>query len=113
MQVLFQYRTRATELAGLSDTLQSAHRPGDGYAWRGSGSVVNPSSVDYIFNMWKRVRNSGHKGGGVKKPRPSSIGARERNLGLHAIRDAKAHGDSAAKIAYTDFFNRVLIHVSI
>lgn len=84
-------------------TVQSARRPGDGYVWRGSDSVVNPSRVDYIFNMWKHVHNSGHKGGGVRKPGPSSIGARERNLGLHAIRDVKAHGDSAAKIAYTDF----------
>lgn len=87
----------------MSDTAQSAHRPVDGYVWKGSDRVVNPSSVDCIFNMRKHVQNSGHKGGGVKKPRPSSIGARERNLGLHAIRDVKAHGDSAAKIAYTDF----------
>lgn len=98
-----QYRTRPTELAGMSDTVQSAHRPGDGYPWRASDSVVNPSAVDCIFNMWKHVHNSGHKGGGVKKPRPNSIGARKRNLGLHAIRDVKAHGDSAAKIAHTDF----------
>lgn len=97
MQVLFQYRTRPRELAGLSYTVQSAHRPGDGYVWRGSDSVANPSSVDYIFNMWKHVHNSGHKGGGVKKSRPSSIGARERNLGLHAIRDVKAHGDFSSQ----------------
>jgi len=85
MQALFQYRTRPTELAGWSDTVQSSHRPGDGYIWRGSASVVNLSSVDYIFNTWKHVHNSGHKGGGVKKSRPSSIGSREKNLGLHAI----------------------------
>lgn len=96
-----QHGTSSEELAAARRC--GAHRPGDGNVCRGSASVVNPSGGDCIFNMWKHVHNSGHKGGGVKKPRPSSIGALERNLGLHAIRDVKAHGGSAAKIAYTDF----------